>query len=275
MTLAERIGLASAWGFGFWRSTLKGLATRAALRATPAGSAGGLTRLSFADRDLAFQDRKVLAANGAGFCFFRSTPMRPATRAALRATPARSAGSPTRLSLADRDLVFQDHHHLAANGAPAPFAGASSGFDQTQIENQRQAERRVRLLHSGSINLTARDPSSSRPTPRDGIANEVETEQRRIYSLRSGSFNLTEREPSSSRPTPRDGIANGAAAPFAGRCSSILAGQITISQGEECETTGEPGGRRSQVARVATGSQPTQPGSRQDARVAATYQVAH
>lgn len=40
----------------------------------------------------------------------------------LKAAGAGSAGGPTRLSLADRDLVCQDRKLLAALGAPAPSA---------------------------------------------------------------------------------------------------------------------------------------------------------
>lgn len=61
--------------------------------------------------------------------------------------------------------------HLPANGAPPPFASASSGFEQAQTKPQRQMQLGLSSFCSDSINLTEREASSSRRFPKSGIAN--------------------------------------------------------------------------------------------------------
>jgi hypothetical protein len=57
------------------------------------------------------------------FVLHRFGPDRSRDSSRPKAAGAGLAGRPTLLSLADRDLFFQDRWVMAANGAPTPLAG--------------------------------------------------------------------------------------------------------------------------------------------------------
>jgi len=112
-----------------------------------AGLAGRPTLLSLVDRDLFFQDRQVVAADGAkGFFLHRSMPLTPRDSSETKTAGAGLAGRPTRLSLVDRDLFFQDRQVVAADGAKGFFSPPIHAADVTRLfrnENSRRRPRRA------------------------------------------------------------------------------------------------------------------------------------
>jgi hypothetical protein len=78
----------------------------------------------------------------------------------LAATPAGSAGSPTRGSVAGRDLACQDRTHLPSTGAPTPVGSRSVELDPRLI---RIRSKSLRSNSQTSSSRSGADPSQSHP----------------------------------------------------------------------------------------------------------------